>query len=56
MPKSWGQMSVDEKLDTMHRDFDGLIDHVNRNAVRTNDSIATINERLKKIDDALAPK
>jgi len=56
MPKSWDQMSVDEKLDELRRIIDGFFNHYNTNVSRNNATLDQIGDRLKKIEDAIDRK
>jgi len=50
MPKPWDQLSVDEKLNELHRQFEGLINVANQSADRGNRAFANLDHRLSQLE------
>lgn len=54
MPKSWEDMSVDEKLDRLRHILETFIEHYNNNVINRDTSMKRIDDRLKKIEEVMS--
>lgn len=56
MAQSWDQMTVDEKINRIREILEDFVDHYNSNVLNRGEEMRRIEERLKKIEEAIGHK